>query len=95
MTHFIFVTGGVVSSLGKGISAASVAAAGDDRGEYLATVGGADRRARHARRTPGATGALLARQAAGPGRPRDRRRGGAASCCCVRFHGREPAGYRG
>ncbi|WP_212771950.1 hypothetical protein, partial [Acinetobacter baumannii] len=25
MTHFIFVTGGVVSSLGKGISAASVA----------------------------------------------------------------------
>ncbi|WP_153957992.1 hypothetical protein, partial [Acinetobacter baumannii] len=26
MTHFIFVTGGVVSSLGKGISAASVAA---------------------------------------------------------------------
>ena len=32
MTHFIFVTGGVVSSLGKGISAASVAALLEARG---------------------------------------------------------------
>ncbi|RZL01334.1 MAG: hypothetical protein EOP36_11910, partial [Rubrivivax sp.] len=32
MTKFVFVTGGVVSSLGKGISAASLAAILESRG---------------------------------------------------------------
>lgn len=32
MTHYIFVTGGVVSSLGKGIAAASLAAILEARG---------------------------------------------------------------
>ena len=32
MTKFIFVTGGVVSSLGKGIAAASIAAILESRG---------------------------------------------------------------
>ncbi len=38
MTHFIFVTGGVVSSLGKGISAASVAALLEARGLKVTMV---------------------------------------------------------
>lgn len=38
MTHFIFVTGGVVSSLGKGISAASVAALLEVRGLKVTMV---------------------------------------------------------
>ena len=38
MTHFIFVTGGVVSSLGKGISAASVAALLETRGLKVTMV---------------------------------------------------------
>ena len=38
MTHFIFVTGGVVSSLGKGISAASVAALLEARGLRVTMV---------------------------------------------------------
>lgn len=38
MTHFIFVTGGVVSSLGKGISAASVAALLEARGLKITMV---------------------------------------------------------
>ncbi len=38
MTHFIFVTGGVVSSLGKGISAASVAALLEARGLSVTMV---------------------------------------------------------
>ena len=38
MTKFIFVTGGVVSSLGKGISAASLATVLDSRGLKLSMV---------------------------------------------------------
>ena len=38
MTHFIFVTGGVVSSLGKGLSAASVAALLEARGLKVTMV---------------------------------------------------------
>lgn len=38
MTHYIFVTGGVVSSLGKGISAASVAALLEARGLKVTMV---------------------------------------------------------
>lgn len=38
MTHYIFVTGGVVSSLGKGISAASVAALLETRGLKVTMV---------------------------------------------------------
>ena len=38
MTHFVFVTGGVVSSLGKGIAAASLGAILEARGLKVAMV---------------------------------------------------------
>ncbi len=38
MTRFVFVTGGVVSSLGKGIAAASLGASLESRGLKVAMV---------------------------------------------------------